>query len=169
MHRPRPVRRPYTPLSNVRAVASNLCAASTIAYLGAGLTFVTLAATPSAGRDLDRYELRKIEDGYLRFDRQTGELTLCRQVGAGWQCGPGTQAIWRLTRQLKALQDSHDELVKRWRKVENQLKYPAPPTGRQPDGDEAWQHAPQMAALQRWSVRFAAFIAEINRRLDQAQ
>lgn len=52
--------------------------AACLAILGA-----PLAAQPASG---DRFLLEKTEDGYLRLDKQTGEMSICRNEAGDWAC-----------------------------------------------------------------------------------
>lgn len=42
------------------------------------------AATPPAAEA--RYSFHKVADGFLRLDKQTGEVALCSQQAVGWAC-----------------------------------------------------------------------------------
>jgi hypothetical protein len=58
----------------------------------AGMLFVgSLAAwaqsTPPEGDDA-RYTFNRINDGYLRLDGRTGQVSVCTQRPAGWACQP---------------------------------------------------------------------------------
>ena len=33
-----------------------------------------------------RYEMRQNEDGYIRLDTQTGDMSICHRKNAGWTC-----------------------------------------------------------------------------------
>ncbi|MFK7792730.1 MAG: hypothetical protein AB8B88_08675 [Devosiaceae bacterium] len=50
------------------------------------LTSPAMAQLVTEPRDADRYHLVEIEDGVMRIDRQTGEITQCRNGANGWIC-----------------------------------------------------------------------------------
>ena len=39
----------------------------------------SLAAVPSLAQDVERYQLERTEDGYVRLDTVTGQMTLCQE------------------------------------------------------------------------------------------
>ena len=43
-----------------------------------------LLAGPSVAQD--RYQLEKVQDGTVRLDRKTGEVSFCRMIGSGIVC-----------------------------------------------------------------------------------
>ena len=62
----------------------------------------------------DRYTLEKTEDGYVRLDTQTGEMSVCRQEGAELVCRLAAD-------ERKALEDEIDRLGSRLGDVEKRL------------------------------------------------
>jgi hypothetical protein len=45
-----------------------------------------LAQETAPGTDGGRYSLQEVRAGYLRLDRASGEVSLCRQRDVGWTC-----------------------------------------------------------------------------------
>jgi hypothetical protein len=62
----------------------------------------------------DRYTMEKTEDGYVRLDTQTGEMSVCRQEGAELVCRVSAD-------ERKALEDEIDRLGTRLGDVEKRL------------------------------------------------
>ncbi len=58
----------------------------------AALAFPTALALPAAAQTAapdtegGRYILRRVDDGLMRVDRETGATSLCRKRGTGWAC-----------------------------------------------------------------------------------
>lgn len=44
------------------------------------------AQVPEAGSDDSRYSFNRIDDGYLRLDGRTGQVSLCSRRSSGWAC-----------------------------------------------------------------------------------
>ncbi|MDR4308657.1 hypothetical protein IHQ68_18710 [Chelatococcus sambhunathii] len=67
-------------------LAAAALAAVLVAVLGpAG---AVRAQSPAAG---ERYELKPIEGGFLRLDRETGLTALCKPSGDGYACRPSAE------------------------------------------------------------------------------
>lgn len=45
-----------------------------------------LAQAPEVGSDDSRYSFNRIDDGYLRLDGRTGQVSLCSRGNSGWAC-----------------------------------------------------------------------------------
>jgi len=63
-----------------------------------------------------RYSFRDVEEGYLRLDRQTGEIVLCAPAPVGWSCGrlaeqqrDDAQEISRLRAEIAELREALHE------------------------------------------------------------
>lgn len=70
------------PPSSLAVVSVLLLAAAWPASAYAEAKIITL-------HDADaRYTFRDVEEGYLRLDRQTGEVSLCAPDALGWSCRP---------------------------------------------------------------------------------
>lgn len=62
-----------------------------------------LAVSPAAAQDSGRYTLQKSPNGYVRLDKQTGEITLCQDKGGQLACRAAVD-------ERKAMQDEIDRL-----------------------------------------------------------
>lgn len=65
---------------------------------------------PEAAGSSSRYELRRHEDGYLRLDRQTGAVSLCRIEDVGLVCRLGAREREAYVEALDSMQQQLDEL-----------------------------------------------------------
>ena len=45
-----------------------------------------IVALPAAGQENGRYQLERGEEGFVRLDTVTGDMTLCRETGSGLAC-----------------------------------------------------------------------------------
>jgi Mg2+ and Co2+ transporter CorA len=78
----------------------------TIAVLSAALT------TPALAQEVDRYALEKTDDGFVRLDKRTGEMSICTEQGDQLVCKLAADdrraydsAIDRLQSSVDALED----------------------------------------------------------------
>jgi hypothetical protein len=90
--------------------------AAVIAVLVSACSVLTASAlaeeTTPTPSDQARYSFHKIADGFLRLDRETGEVALCGRQPVGWAClvAPEDRAVLegeiaRLHRENAALKD----------------------------------------------------------------
>lgn len=59
--------------------------------LACAAAFTALSALPAAAQDVERYQLERTRDGYVRLDTQTGAMTLCREADGRLVCSPASQ------------------------------------------------------------------------------
>ncbi|HVW54889.1 MAG TPA: hypothetical protein VHC00_04345 [Rhizobiaceae bacterium] len=64
---------------------------------------LSLAASSAAAEDSGRYALQKSPNGYVRLDRQTGEIAICQENGGELACRAAVD-------EKKAMQDEIDRL-----------------------------------------------------------
>lgn len=82
--------------------------------LAAATAIVLLAAQPGAFAQEERYALERTEDGYVRMDLQTGQMSLCAETQG--------QLVCRLAVDDRdAFQDDLDDLQNRLATVEERL------------------------------------------------
>jgi hypothetical protein len=131
----------------------------------AGMQFVgSLAAwaqsTAPPGDDT-RYTFNRINDGYLRLDGRTGQVSVCTQRPAGWACQPVPDERAALEAEIARLQTENaavkKELVTHNLPLPGTVK-PEPPAGKP---DEPRLQLPNDADLNR----VMNFIEKVWRRL----
>lgn len=80
-----------------------------------GLGLATAAAqdapgsAPGAG---ERYEMRETDGGYMRLDRRTGTVSVCRRTNGGWTCTLAPDERKALESEIARLQARVAELEK---------------------------------------------------------
>ncbi|WP_114389142.1 hypothetical protein [Notoacmeibacter marinus] len=89
-----------------------------VAGLGMGLVAAVMASSPEAQAAPDRYVMDRTEDGWVRMDGQTGEITVCRQQGGKLTC----QTDLPDGRAAPADQTRIDRLEERVAKLESRLQ-----------------------------------------------
>jgi hypothetical protein len=122
------------------------------------LTLSALAASGSAGvaEDLTRYTLEKTSDGYVRMDKSTGEMSICKEQG--------DQLVCRIAADDRmAIDDEMAGLEKRLAAVEGKLGMleksglksgPSLPT------DEEFEKT--MSYMEKFFRRFMGVVKELN-------
>ena len=70
------------------------------------------AAPKDAAPDSEagRYSLTKVDDGYLRLDQRTGQVSLCSRRNAGWACYPMPDERSALEEEIARLQKDNATL-----------------------------------------------------------
>jgi hypothetical protein len=65
---------------------------------------------PAATVPAPRYSFHRVEDGFLRLDTQTGEVTLCSAHAVGWACEAVPEERTALEQEIERLRDQIDHL-----------------------------------------------------------
>ena len=86
----------------------------------AAVSFLTLLAQGSPAcaqdapgeRDEARYSFNKVDDGYLRLDGRTGQVSLCTRRPAGWACQAVADDRTALEAEIARLQGENAALKK---------------------------------------------------------
>lgn len=116
------------------------------------------ASSVSAG-ELDRFQLDKTADGYVRLDRQTGDMSLCTQEGGKLICRPATD-------EHRAADDQSAVLVKRIEALEARVAAleGSPPAAAGLPSDEEFEKA--MGFMERFFRRFMDIVRGFEQESD---
>lgn len=86
-----------------------------LAIVAAGLALVTAAvaqpAPPSEGED-GRFMYNRVQDGYLRLDTRTGQVSMCNRRSVGWACHAVPDERATLEGEIARLQTENAKLKK---------------------------------------------------------
>lgn len=83
--------------------------------IAASLLFLALPAAAQNGlpdNEGGRYSLTKVDDGYLRLDQQTGQVSTCTRRSVGWACYPVPDERTALEEEIARLQKESATLKK---------------------------------------------------------
>lgn len=87
-----------------------------IRHLIAGMTAVALAAplAHAEGSETEdgRYQFNRVDDGYLRLDVRSGEVSLCNRGAVGWSCLAVPDERTALESEIARLQSQNATLKK---------------------------------------------------------
>lgn len=76
------------------------------------LSTAALAQAPASPPDDSRYSFSKIDEGYLRLDGRTGQVSLCSRKPAGWACESVPDERTALEAEISRLQGANAALKK---------------------------------------------------------
>jgi hypothetical protein len=109
-------RRPMTQEAEMNRMAMLAC-------LGAlALPSLAAAQAPASPQDDARYSFSKTDDGFLRLDRQTGQVSICSRKTLGWACETVADERAALEGEIARLQTQNAALKKEL--ISNSLALP---------------------------------------------
>ena len=144
-----------------------------VALAGAALAGARAQGTPPDA-DNGRYSYNRVDDGYVRLDLRTGQVSLCTRRASGWSCqlAPDDRAAFE--NEIARLQAENVALKKAL--LERGLPLPGgvsePPAARAPDrdlklpGDAEVDRA--MSFIERVWRRLIEMMANIQRDLKKS-
>jgi hypothetical protein len=83
-----------------------------IAAFGLAAPVVAWAQSPPPESDDARYSFNRIDDGYLRLDGRTGQVSICTRRSAGWACQAVADERTALEAEIARLQGENAALKK---------------------------------------------------------
>jgi hypothetical protein len=83
-----------------------------LALLMITLPVAAIAQTGSPDTENGRYAFNRVEDGFLRLDQRTGQVSLCNRRTMGWSCHPVPDERTALEEEIARLQKDNAALKK---------------------------------------------------------
>jgi hypothetical protein len=83
-----------------------------LALLMITLPVAAIAQTDSPDTENGRYAFNRVEDGFLRLDQRTGQVSLCNRRTMGWSCHPVPDERTALEEEIARLQKDNAALKK---------------------------------------------------------
>lgn len=83
-----------------------------------------LGAASDTGRQSGRYTMTPVDEGYLRFDSDTGALSMCRRKAGAWACSPVPDEHSALKSEIERLAGENKELQGAIKRLEELLRLP---------------------------------------------
>lgn len=83
--------------------------------LASALMLLALPAAAQNGapdNEGGRYSFNRVDDGYLRLDQQTGQVSLCTRRNVGWACYPVPDERTALEEEITRLQKDNAAMKK---------------------------------------------------------
>jgi hypothetical protein len=60
-------------------------------FIALPFALAVIAASPAASQEEEHYQLQRTDDGYVRMDTRTGEMTRCQENGSELTCRPAAE------------------------------------------------------------------------------
>lgn len=104
--------------------------------LGAAVLAVTLMAAPLAASaekadDGARFTMSPVEGGFVRLDKQSGAMSMCKKSDEGWACEPMNDSQADMRKELDKLKAANSDLKNEIRRMEEVFGL----NGKAPDAD----------------------------------
>jgi len=120
-----------------------------------------LLAAPALAQDIERYQLQRTADGYVRLDTQTGRMTLCRESSGQLVCRAAAEERDAYDRQVEALEDRVAALESRVGALDS-----GRPAAELPSEEEFEQ---TLSYMERFFRRFMGIVTELDRNFGGKQ
>lgn len=102
------------------------------AFAAAGAALPDPASAQSGPPESDpRYSYNRVDDGYLRLDTRTGQVSLCKREGSGWACRLTPDERTALEGEIERLQRENAQLKRAL--LDRGLALPGGARGGEPD------------------------------------
>jgi hypothetical protein len=118
----------------------------------------TLIALPATAQEVERYQLQKTDEGYVRLDTTTGRMSICQESGGQLVCKVAVEEREAYERQFDDLHDRIDALDARIAALEA-----GDPQGGLPDEEEFER---TMGYMERFIRRFIGIVDDLERDRD---
>ncbi len=106
----------------------------------------------------NRFTMEKTENGFVRLDTQTGELSICSEKSGQMVCRMSAD-------ERRAFEETLSDLSARVAALEQRLDALAPPSGLQDIPDEA-ELDRALSAMEKMMRRFFGMVEELQRDFD---
>ena len=127
-------------------------------------TSILLVVAPAGAEEpLGRYTMKDIDDGMLRLDTATGEVSYCRKKDDTWACDAATGDRSDLAEEVARLQEENAELRNRLAELEKEPENQEADRLKIPSDQELDQVMDFMDRLMR---RFYAFTKSMREQLE---
>lgn len=126
------------------------------------LTALAVAASPAAAAEEGRYRLEKTPDGYVRMDRETGEMSVCAMRDAQLVCKLAADERSAFQNELDRLTTRLDEIEKRLSAIEESpvLK----PENLLPSEEQVER---SLGLMEQFFRRFLGIVKEMDKELGE--
>lgn len=132
-------------------------------YSGPILAAATLvmAVSPSLAQDVERYQIERTDEGYVRLDTTNGRMTLCQERGGQLVCKMAVEERTAYEDQLDELQARVDALEDRLAALES-----GQPAAQLPSEEEFEQ---TLGYMERFFRRFLGIVQDLDREYGRGE
>jgi hypothetical protein len=121
---------------------------------------------PPTGNEDSRYSFNRVQDGYLRLDVRTGQVSLCSRRQVGWACQTLPEDRIVLEAEIARLQSENGvlkkELLSRGLALPNGVSAPRPAAKTEPSSSDSQVNKVMTLAEAMW-YRLVEMIANLQR------
>ncbi|MGY6707310.1 MAG: hypothetical protein ACXIVF_03200 [Rhizobiaceae bacterium] len=116
-----------------------------------------MAASPAIAQESERYRMERTEDGFVRMDLSTGQMSVCRERGAELVCRAAVDEREAYHREIGDLEMRVDRLEQRIAELEHAAE-PRPHAA--PPGEEDFEQT--LNNMERFFRRFLGLVREFD-------
>lgn len=128
----------------------------------AAAAMTALSVSPSLAQDVERYQLQRTDDGYVRLDTTTGRTTLCQERSGQLVCKMAVEERAAFESQVEDLEARVDALEGRLAALEKGER----PSDELPSEEEFEQ---TLGYMERFFRRFMGIVEEFDRQEKTTQ
>lgn len=121
---------------------------------------MVLFALPALAQDNGRYQLERGEEGFVRLDTVTGDMTLCRETDSGLACDATRDDTSDLRRDRDRLRDENRDLRRENERLRDELASRGDFSESDLPSDEEMEH------IATWFERMMAIMMRTARNVE---
>lgn len=112
-----------------------------------------IAATPALAQDVERYQLERTADGYVRLDTTTGRMSICQETGGQLVCRAAVEEREAYEHDFATLQERLETLETRVAALEGA-------SGAELPSDEEFEQT--LGYMERFFRRFMGIVRDFE-------
>jgi len=122
---------------------------------------VCVIAFPAMAEEAGRYQLERSDNGFVRLDTVTGEMSLCRETGDGLSCETARDDVADLRRERDRLRDENRDLRRENEDMHRELDTRGDYSSDDLPSDEEMEH------MASWFERMMTIMMRTMRHVDE--
>lgn len=115
-----------------------------------------VAAAPASAQDAERYRMERTEDGFVRMDLATGQMSVCRERGVELVCRAAVDEREAYHREIGDLETRLERLEERVAELERPGSQPQSSVPSEQDFEQTLNH------MERFFRRFLGLVREFD-------
>ncbi|NMG40886.1 hypothetical protein GRZ55_16690 [Chelativorans sp. ZYF759] len=120
------------------------------------LASALVAAAPASAQDAERYRMERSEDGFVRMDLATGQMSVCRERGVELVCRAAVDEREAYHREIGDLETRLERLEERVAELERPGSQPQSSVPSEQDFEQTLNH------MERFFRRFLGLVREFD-------
>lgn len=115
-----------------------------------------VAAAPASAQDVERYRMERTEDGFVRMDLASGQMSVCRERGVELVCRAAVDEREAYHREIGDLETRLERLEERVAELERPGSQPQSSVPSEQDFEQTLNH------MERFFRRFLGLVREFD-------